>query len=358
MASTMATLKAFLAQSRLSLRAAQSQPIHLVLGNEAADLDSVASALVTAWQLSRRNPANPVVPVINTVRCDLVLRTEVDHVLRRLAISQDDLTFIEDLNLRSVTGVTLVDHNRLATGQDHLKPMVTAIIDHHTDEWDTPLTSKTIEPVGSCSSLVCLADWPLIQTDPIACELLLSAILVDTINLDASKGRCLAQDRQAADMLLRHMGLEQEATFQRVQSAKFDVAHLTMEQLLRKDFKKIQTDSLAIGIPAIGLSLEELSRRPEWIEALSQFQQETGTDVLVVMTMFQEPQFTRQLALFNGNVSETTPAWQQQLQRGLESSELQLNVTPSTSVNLQCYKQQAQHLSRKKVIPLILELLA
>jgi hypothetical protein len=58
--------------------------------------------------------------------------------------------------------------------------------------------------------------------------------LTDTVNLDASKGRCLAQDQEAAGRLLQLLGLAQADVFQQVQGAKFDVSHLTSAQLLRK----------------------------------------------------------------------------------------------------------------------------
>ncbi len=54
----------------------------VVLGNEAADLDSVVSAIVLARHLSVHSFCGEPnwMPVINCLRTDIVLRTEVGQV--------------------------------------------------------------------------------------------------------------------------------------------------------------------------------------------------------------------------------------------------------------------------------------
>jgi inorganic pyrophosphatase/exopolyphosphatase len=71
--------------------------MHIVLGNEAADLDSIACSLVMAWRLSH-DSACLVLPVVNTTRADLVLRTEVEYMMKRLAISSEDICFVDELD--------------------------------------------------------------------------------------------------------------------------------------------------------------------------------------------------------------------------------------------------------------------
>lgn len=76
--------------------------IHVVLGNEAADLDSSVSSIVTAFYLAhsllkeeKENKQDGhqsfVFPVINCARDDLPLRTEVIYVLQKYAINPDTL---------------------------------------------------------------------------------------------------------------------------------------------------------------------------------------------------------------------------------------------------------------------------
>jgi inorganic pyrophosphatase/exopolyphosphatase len=62
----------------------------------------------------------------------------------------------------------------------------------------------------------------------------LSPLLVDTVCLDASAGRCHDLDRTWAEKLQERTGLNPQEVFARVNEAKFDVSHLSVSQLLRK----------------------------------------------------------------------------------------------------------------------------
>jgi len=75
---------------------------YVVLGNEAADLDSVVSSIVTAYysalSLSKEEKENKIVdqqsfvfPVINCTREDFPLRTEVTYFLAANSIRLDSL---------------------------------------------------------------------------------------------------------------------------------------------------------------------------------------------------------------------------------------------------------------------------
>lgn len=51
--------------------------------------------------------------------------------------------------------LSLVDHNRLSTSQRGLAGSVRRVVDHHDPESALPnVVSSTIEPVGSCATLV------------------------------------------------------------------------------------------------------------------------------------------------------------------------------------------------------------
>lgn len=74
----------------------------MVLGNEAADLDSCISSIVTAFYIAhsllkeeKENKLDGhqsfVFPVINCAREDLPLRTEVIYVLQKYSIRADTL---------------------------------------------------------------------------------------------------------------------------------------------------------------------------------------------------------------------------------------------------------------------------
>eukprot|EP00043_Microstomoeca_roanoka_P006951 m.67347 g.67347 ORF g.67347 m.67347 type:complete len:251 (+) comp13631_c0_seq1:411-1163(+) len=161
--------------------------------------------------------------------------------------------------------VTLVDHNRLATHQQFLAASVREVIDHHVVEHSFESAACTIKPIGSCASLITstiletqASEIDMKALDPRVFELLLSAVLIDTVNLDHSKGRTFAEDEHAARLLEPLVSSQRDELFSAVQGAKFDCTHLTTTQLLRKDYKEIRAGHVTIGFPAIPLSLEDL----------------------------------------------------------------------------------------------------
>lgn len=141
-----------------------------VLGNEAGDMDSCVSAVMFALLLSERHDRD-CIPVLNIPRSEFTLRPDVVFAFDTAGLSADMLTFRDDIPLFSsasdafsklrmgnATGtafsVILVDHNVLATFQDHLAPFVIGIIDHHNDIGRYPRALRTIASAGSCASIV------------------------------------------------------------------------------------------------------------------------------------------------------------------------------------------------------------
>ncbi|KAK3718987.1 hypothetical protein QZH41_013155 [Actinostola sp. cb2023] len=194
----------------------QYSNIHVVLGNEACDLDSVVSAIVYAYCLHKMTTeecktgiSKPVIPVLNIPREDYRLRTEITYTMERFGVHSTDLTFINEIDLKAMKdhgklSVTLVDHNIIPVHQAFLNDVLVEIIDHHKDEIpSSPNYSKTIELVGSCSTLVAekvLRIAPDVL-DAQATSLLLAAILLDTINLDPRAGRMTEKDVAIVDQL-------------------------------------------------------------------------------------------------------------------------------------------------------------
>ncbi|EDQ90582.1 uncharacterized protein MONBRDRAFT_6969 [Monosiga brevicollis MX1] len=242
--------------------------VHVVMGNEASDLDSVVSTFVRAWQLQQdlsadqTDPARSMVvlPLINTTREDLPLRAEVMHVLGRHNLSPDELCYIDELPLQSWADANalclhLVDHNRLAKHQQQWAPFVCSVMDHHD------VGPSTLQLLGRRPFTRCQHD-DAVAADATACEMLLSAILIDTVKLDASKGRCLPLDQAVAGALNEVLDWDLNAEFDRLQQAKADVSHLTVNQLLRKDYKQIDVGRIRIGLPAVNLALSAFFSRP------------------------------------------------------------------------------------------------
>ena len=138
------------------------------MGNEAADLDSMACAVSHARRRSRDASSRDggvdsvaFVAVIAVPREDFALRTDAAWLFRDAGVDVAALVFadeVDPLALRDagrLKGVTLVDHNRAAAAYESVVHLVGAIVDHHEDEGKYPSTaSTTIATVGSCATLV------------------------------------------------------------------------------------------------------------------------------------------------------------------------------------------------------------
>ena len=134
--------------------------ITIVMGNEAADLDSMASAVTYAWYLNLNDTGGNYFPLINIPRADFKLRTEAVYLFQEAVVNIDKLLFSEDVDLDKLKAssnlkLILVDHNKLASSQAGLETVITGILDHHADEKSYPSSAVTdIRPVGSAATIV------------------------------------------------------------------------------------------------------------------------------------------------------------------------------------------------------------
>ena len=116
---------------------APKEILHIVLGNQSGDMDSIASAIAFSYANRSRGF---YIPVINIPKEDLALRGDVLHVFKTLHIDPNFLFYKEDLNFllslakQGYLRVTLVDHNRLSPDQESFKDYIEKIIDHHKEE--------------------------------------------------------------------------------------------------------------------------------------------------------------------------------------------------------------------------------
>lgn len=128
----------------------------VTIGNEASDLDSIASSILLAFFLSklRISHGNEVyLPIMNIPQegfyfihlpyclSDFSLRTETTWLFSELGLNKNDLIYYPDveskldaLNSQNRLALILVDHNILANHQNKYAKAVYQIIDHHKDE--------------------------------------------------------------------------------------------------------------------------------------------------------------------------------------------------------------------------------
>ncbi len=264
-----------------NLKSNQNLPteiFHIVLGNQSADMDSIASSIALAFYYAESKQGF-YAPLINAPRAELELRKDVICVLETLKIDpefllyQEDLPFLQELAIQGKLRITLVDHNRLAPGQEDFQDCVERIIDHHKDEYiDYPLIKEKLIGVdGSNSTLI----GKIVLSPPETCTpeiayLLLAAILLDTGNLKSSK-IATDNDISIARILIGKTGnLYNTNMHDHLLELRNDVEHLSSDLLLKKDFKLYQEGPCLYGIASIPKGvLWEAENRMQWKKALA-----------------------------------------------------------------------------------------
>ncbi|KAJ2357754.1 Exopolyphosphatase [Coemansia sp. RSA 2618] len=317
--------------ARLNNLEAHSGAVTLVLGNESADLDSMVSSLALAFALWTPQQAVPPIPVINTNRTDMALRPECALLLETTLQQAGgrgvaDLTFIDDFDLLRVVqqggggglDVWLADHNAPSSRQHVLEPFVRGIVDHHADEGRCMgATTRQIEPVGSCATLVAarLRELSDRVASPELAKLLIAPILVDTSDLSPAARRATDKDVAMVSWLVPQVewvhpaaitgsadndddepvSLDVSSTrelYKTLDRLKGNVSHLPARDLLRKDYKQWTVSSgdahpWAVGISSVSYRLRKWVKRDTraGIErALGEWVSAQQLDVALVMT--------------------------------------------------------------------------
>lgn len=260
------TVKDFLHESKQRYEALllTQEPIHFVIGNESADLDSVVSSLVYAFLLHQESSNRGLyLPLINIRREEIALRQDVLYLFQLFELSLEDMLFLDDyVPLESLFAqgrlrLNLVDHNILRLSQRHLSSCVERIIDHHVDEnYSYPLLSlnnKIITTVGSAATLIAekLLSNPSVSAIHELAALLLAPILIDTGNLQSAE-KTTNRDKIAAQALWPlAASLLSNDYYQQLMAAKNDITGLTPSLLLSKDYKEYLDGQILYGISSL-----------------------------------------------------------------------------------------------------------
>ncbi len=357
-------LNRYLGQARSH---ATSNPIDtLVVGNEAADLDSIATAFVLAYILGKQKKKPLALPLIPISRDDFRLRTEAVYVLGEAKIDLALVLFLDDIAqdadafrqfLNKVQHLTLVDHNRLSGRFEPYADKVSHIVDHHENEGFYPRANRTIEPVGSCATL---AGELLIKECPGAMEphiatLLLGTILLDTVNLDPKAGRVTPKDISVAQALEPFCQIKPDSFYQAVREAKFSIKGLDTRDLLRKDYKEFSFGQIRCGIASVPISLTRWKDRdPNLGKNLETWAHEKNLDILVTMSAWSGLTFSRDLGVYTCHPNDIEPLIAMLQSNGLDLTPLKKHVPCDTGKTV-FFNQGNSSISRKKLVPLLSE---
>ncbi|GAB4375869.1 MAG: DHH family phosphoesterase [Spirochaetales bacterium] len=341
-------------------RIATASKVYVVMGNEAADLDSMASAVLYGFLKSKvdADPSHLYLPFAPIPKDDFKLRTEAVYLFREAGVGQESLVFQGEIDLWQLYQegrlvLILMDHNKLGKEFVAFEDRVEEIIDHHKDEGLYPQARvRKVEPVGSTCTLV--AEEYLRQAPQLLGRqealLLLGTILLDTVNLDPKAGRVTPKDTEIAEKIKHKVNLDPATLFETLQKEKFNVDALSTADLLRKDYKEYAAGNVRYGMSTVLISLEAWMRKdPNLQQELEAYRKARKLDLLVVMIAYTEPKFQRELVL----VTESGP---------LASSLVEyLNTKGAQLVSIGfpgAYTQGNAEYSRKKLQPLVQEFLA
>jgi exopolyphosphatase len=300
---------------------------------------------------------------------------------------------------QNIVELTLVDHNSLGKhlAKDYGQRVV-AIIDHHADE-RLPLADGAAGPrivvkSGSCTSLIVnfiQSDWnalfPLsiakrdgadadaaIKCSAQAATLALASILIDTNNLtEASK--TTEADIVAVEFLRSKLPPTFDAAsfFAHIQKAKQGIEGLSLEDVLRKDYKQFVAGDLTLGMSSAVRSLAYLAHELEGesrpgssvVSRAREFAKSRRLDVYMIMTAYTGVTGDFQRDLFvcglspRGIAAARSFGEQHGDDLGLEGLEGDWSATSGAPDEYQrAFRQRALHQSRKQVAPIMNDLMA
>lgn len=327
------------------------------------------------------SPDPKTIPLVQTPRDSLHLRPENLLAFSMASLDPDVLLTSSDIppppKLQPSKWV-LVDHNsRLPSCNGN----VVAVLDHHDDEKKhMDADPRVIKPVGSCSSLVATHftdNWKESSDHlPSVAMLLLSAILIDTGGLKQG-GKAVPTDYEAARLLVPQTGLatassmagvegglpsELDQISRRLATSKSSVGHLSVKDLLRRDYKQYTISDLRVGLSTVPVGLKPLVKRDDskfWKD-IDSWMEDQRLDVLGVLTTYRSKRgkHRRQLLFV---VQPGHSDVEEKLFKGIGSdAELRCEerrIAGLGSRRARCWRQNNVKATRKAVAPLVKRLL-
>lgn len=341
----------------------QNAPVHVVMGNEACDLDSAISSLAYAYYLNKTSNAKDflAVPLFNIASQQYPLRTEVTHLLEQFNIKPYQLFFKGNIDLKSLhslemLSITLVDHNVLTGADVEFEDAVKEVIDHHVKERpdDENVTIKH-DLVGSCSTLIAeelLANNEFTMEVDIA-TMLYCTILVDTINRSEAAGKITRRDSEVLNQLQSLLpDIDGDLMYAGIMKAKFDINHLTNTEIFQKDLKIVDGSEGKVAMSSVTMEIDKLLSRDNFIADLKAFLKTEEADGSIIMTMIEMDGVpTRHIAVYSPNKE-----LKNNLIATLSASEivdLQLVPCSASSTSLFVRQQGNVKASRKQVMPVV-----
>ena len=287
--------------------------IHAVIGNEAADIDSIGSSIVYAFfrETINQKKEEIFIPVINIPKDDLLLRKEAIYLFSQTGISRENLIFIDEINLKELAEqkklkLILVDHNKISHKQEFLSGYIEEVIDHHADEKTYNNILKTIEKSGSTATLIGekIINEERFALDKESATILSAAILIDTSNLSYKSGKTTEKDEKILNYLVSEYKIDRIGLYKNLSIEKRNISDLSSRDILRKDYKEWIMGRKKTGFSSVNISLQAwLKKNPELPEEIKKYYIENSLDILFIIIAYTDTEFKRELILFSDNPS-------------------------------------------------------
>ncbi|KAH8294482.1 hypothetical protein KR018_011790 [Drosophila ironensis] len=367
LAEAKSTLSRHLAGSSIGfwapVRPEPGRKLHLVVGNESCDLDSAVSAVALAFVYAHRNRHHDYIPVLNILRRDYPLKTEVGYMFGKCGIDEQVLLFSDDLPTEMIRNfnVILVDHH-----VSPLAPSVTEILDHRRLDAEDPSYKlipagfqKRIDvSVGSCATLV--AERYFFETEPrstYVAQLLHATIVLDTINFSVASKRFGPLDLNMAEALEEELGLPESVRsqlFDELVAARADISQLSLTEVLRKDMKMLATDRHVVPMAGMPMLVRDFVEKNGAEAAIREFS--PGSDVIAILGMYVNPtdgQVQRDLALISLTGQSQLVERIQQALFASSDPDLQLLAHDTRFMGGCFLRQQNVQATRKHILPIV-----
>lgn len=246
-----------------------------VVGNEAADVDSLVSAYAMAHLLHSDEVQG--IALAQIPRDEFRLRGDALALFRDAGVelaadgSPIHLHFWDEVDWETTCALqnrslVLTDHNKMTSKvAERFEDCVEQILDHHANTNAHPDAQVEIdEGLGSACTLVVerfLASGRKISKE--LGTLLAGVILLDTRNFDPKEAKGTLRDRNAFDQLSEFLPLDgASAWYAKLMFARKDTSHLSVRELLLLDLKAMSAaDGTMIAFSTVFATLEEACGR-------------------------------------------------------------------------------------------------
>ncbi|XP_072378140.1 exopolyphosphatase PRUNE1-like [Diabrotica undecimpunctata] len=350
------------------------EEVHIVLGNESCDIDSSVSATALAYFLHISRPKHIskealVVAVQNVSAENFLFRTDNCFLYRQIQLPLEYLVYRDQLDIdhlvksKKVT-TTIVDHHVVPRSYQILEKTVIQIYDHRPRDaafdFDSKEVDINIEGVGSCATLIANSIFSGCE-DVLFKELgylLYAAILFDTQGLSTDTKRAKELDFQIVKKLEQKFNFTEPriAVYDRIWNAHNDISTLSPKQILVKDLKMVEH----IPVPGLPMLVEDFLKMQGSYEAVRKFAEERDTPLLILVGIDCSNEIRRDVALFSTN--EDDPIRNRVLNllcncQQFKGYDFEFKEVDVSCESVKCFRQGNLTLSRKQIIPVIIDAL-